>query len=102
MAVLEGEIVRVFGSEDESSEEDTVESPLFGLDPEVRFGSMDVDEGYQDGGHLHVCGAEDGCDKVREVGAFPRVPVGPVAGGGGLVECVGDHFRSLLGQMVFS
>lgn len=103
VSVVEGEIVRVFGSEDEGSEEDTVESPFFGLDPEVSFGSMDVDEGYQDGGHLHVCGAEDVCDEVREIGAFLGVQlVGPAAGGGGLVECVVDRFRGLLGQVVFS
>ena len=102
MAVLEGKIVRVFGSEDEGSEEDTVESPFFGLDPEVRFGSMDVYKGHQDGGHLHVCSAEDVCDEVREVGTLLGVPVGPAAGGGGLVECVFDRFRSLSGQMVFS
>ena len=44
MTVLEGRVVGVFGGEDECSEEDAVESPVFGLDREMGFGTVDVDE----------------------------------------------------------
>ena len=56
MTVLEGRIVCVFGGEDEGSEEDTMESPVFCLDREMGFGTVDVDERHEDGGHLHVRG----------------------------------------------
>ena len=102
MTVLEGRIVSVFGSEDEGSKEDTVESPLFGLDREMRFGSMDVDEGHQDGGHLNVCGAQDVRDEVCEVGAFLGTPLGPATGDGMSAECVINRFRGLMDQMLFS
>ena len=46
MTISEGRIVGVFGGEDEGSEEYTVESPFFGFDCEMGFGTVDVDEGY--------------------------------------------------------
>ena len=102
MTVLEGRIVSVFGSEDESSEEDTVESPFFSRDREMEFGSMDVNEGHQYGGHLSVRVAQYIRDEVREVGALLGAPVGPATRSGGSAECMVDHFCSLLDQMVFS
>ena len=56
MTVLEGRIAGVFGGEDEGSEEDTMESPVFGFDREMGLGAVDVDERHQDGGHLHFRG----------------------------------------------
>lgn len=102
MIVLEGRIVGVFGSEDKGSEEDTVEGPVFSLDREMRFGSVDVDEGYQYGGHLDVRGVQDVRDEVHKVGTLLGAPVGPATGGGGSAECEVNCFRSLLDQMVLS
>ena len=46
MSGPEGRVVGVFGGEDEGPKEDTVESPVFGLDYEMGFGPVDVDEGH--------------------------------------------------------
>ena len=100
MIILEGRIVGVLGGEDKGSEEDTVESPVFGLDREMRFGTVDVDERHQYGGHRHVRGIQDTRDEVHEVGALLRAPVRPATGGGGSAESMVNHFQSLLNQMV--
>jgi len=102
VTVIKGRIVGVFGGEDEGSEEDTVESPIFGLNREVGFGAVDVDEGHQDGGHPHVRGTQDVRDEVRKVGALFGAPVWSATRGGGSAERVVNHFHGLLDQMVLS
>jgi len=72
-----------------------MESPFFRFDQEVRFGSVDVDEGHQDGGHLDVRGVQDLRDKLCEIGVLFGTPFGPA-------ESVVNHFRNLLDQMILS
>ena len=76
-----------------------MERPIFSLNREMGFGPMDVDEGYQDGGHLHLRSVEDVRDEVSEV-ALLGTSVGPATGGGGSAESVVNHFRCLVDQMV--
>lgn len=45
MVVFQSRVVGVFGGEDEGAEEDAVEGPFLGLDRQVGFGTVDVDEG---------------------------------------------------------
>ena len=79
----EGRIVDVLGGGDECSEEDTMESPFFCLNQEVRFGLVDVDKGHQDGGHLDVHGVQDVCDELCKISVL-------FVGGGGSAESVGS------------
>ena len=70
MNVLQGRVICVFGSDDERAEENAVKGPLFGLNREIGFGTLDVDEGDKDVGDSNLSSLDDIRDKLGELGVL--------------------------------
>lgn len=88
MYVFESRVVGVFGCDDESAEEDTVQSPFLCLNGEIGLGSLDVDEGNEEVGERDLGSLDNVRDKLSELGVL--VGAGNRAsarrGGGGYTE----------------
>jgi len=70
MNVLQGRVIGVFGSDDESAEENAVKGPLLGLNREVGLGALDVDEGDKDVGDGNLSSLDDIRDELGELGVL--------------------------------
>ena len=68
--VFQSRVVGVFGSDDESAEENAVQCPLFGLDGEVWPGAFDVDEGDEDVGESGLGSLDDCRDELGKFGVL--------------------------------
>jgi len=70
MNIFQSRVIGVLGGDDESAEENAVKGPLFGLNGEIRPGSLDVDEGDKDVGDGNLSPLEDSRDKLGELGVL--------------------------------
>ena len=83
MDVLKSRVVGVFGRDDESAEENTVESPFLRLDGEEWLSSLDVDECDEEVGDRDFSSLDNVRDKLSELGVLAGAGNGTSARRGG-------------------
>jgi hypothetical protein len=100
--VLQGGVIGVFGSDDESAEKNAMKGPLLGLNGEIGPCALDVDEGDKNVGDADLSSFDDGRDELGElwvlVGAGDRTSAR--SRGGWETKSKVDDLRSRLDELL--